>query len=371
MKILIAPNSMKGSVNACRFAEIVGEAFLSSSSKFEIRKIPVADGGDFTGEILQQRFGAEKITVEVTGPLGEKTPSKYFVSGRKAIIEMADASGMKLVETSTLNPLKASSFGTGELIADAMAKGCTEIIMAIGGSATVDGGMGMLEALGFRFSSRENKTLQGNGENLARIHHITRGNFPDNVSIDIICDVNNPLLGNNGAATVFAPQKGATPEMVAMLENGLANWAEIIVGETGTDFSINPGAGAAGGLPMALLAFCNAEIVPGAEYVLSQLNFADHAQWADVIITGEGKIDQQTLNDKAPAAVAACARKYGKPVFAIAGTAEREASRIFDGVLSLAGQVPLSYAIANAEKLLFDTSSELANSILAMYAGGK
>ncbi|MDR2909812.1 MAG: glycerate kinase [Bacteroidales bacterium] len=372
MKIVVAPNSMKGSIDAFRFAEIVEKAFLNCSQNFEIRKIPVADGGDFTGEVIQRRLGAEKISVEVTGPLGEKTVSKYFISGQKAIIEMADASGMKLIKEQNLNPLKASSFGTGELISDAISKGCTKILMAIGGSATVDGGMGMLEALGFKFLSNENKNLRGNGENLTKIYHIEKGNFPENVSMDIICDVNNPLLGCNGAATVFAPQKGATPEMVIILEKGLKNWSEIIFRETGKDFSIFPGAGAAGGIPISLLAFCNAEIVPGAEFVLSQLNFDEHAKWADIIITGEGKIDKQTFNNKAPMVVAAYARKYGKPVFAIAGMAEKKASCIFDGVFSfVSNKVSLSHAISNAEKLLFNFSSELAKNILNRYDNEK
>ena len=365
MKILIAPNSMKGSINAFRFSEIVEAAFLNCSGNLETRKIPVADGGDYTGEVLRQHFDAEKIQIKVTGPLREKTDSKYFISGQMAIIEMADASGMKLVEKTKLNPLKASSIGTGELILDAISKGCTNIFLAIGGSATVDGGMGMLEALGFKFFDSNNKALKGNGENLIKVRHIQKGNFPDNISIKIICDVGNLLLGDNGAATVFAPQKGATPRMVISLEEGLKNWSEVIISETGKDFSLCLGSGAAGGIPMSLLAFCNAEIVQGAEFVLSQLNFDEHVRWADIVITGEGKIDKQTLNSKAPMVVAAYAHKHKKPVFAIAGIAENEACNLFDGVLSFVNnQISLDYAISNAESLLFETASKLAKKLV-------
>jgi glycerate 2-kinase len=372
MKILVAPNSMKGSLDAFSFANIVEKAFQQCSGNFEIRKVPVADGGDFTGEVLRRHFDAEKIAVTVNGPLGEKIESKYFIAGETAIIEMADASGMKLVETKNLNPLKTSSFGTGELISDAITKKCTNILLAVGGSATVDGGMGLLEALGFKFFNKKNEKLTGNGANLAEVDLIQKNGFPENISVKIICDVDNPLLGENGAATVFGPQKGATPEMVVQLENGLKNWANIIYRKTGIDFSNYPGAGAAGGISVPLLAFFNAEIVPGAEFILSQLNFDEHVKWADIVITGEGKIDKQTLNNKAPMAVAVHARKYGKPVFAIAGKTNYEASHLFDGTFSFVnGPVTLDFAIKNAENLLFAFSFELAKTIQKLFSDGK
>jgi glycerate kinase len=367
MKILVAPNSMKGSLNASDFADVVEQAFVSCSSKFQLKKVPVADGGDFTGEVLQRALNAKPVHLDVQGPLGEKVRSKYFLSGQTAIIEMADASGMKLVEPSLLNPLKASSFGTGQLIADAISNHCTQIWLAIGGSATVDGGAGMLEALGFSFFGDDGKPLNGNGENLSAVRVIRQPEKLPDVCIKILCDVDNPLLGQAGAAAVFAPQKGATPEMVPILEAGLKNWTGVIENECGTDYSGLPGAGAAGGIAIPLLAFYDAEMVAGAGFVLSQTGFEKQVQWADVVVTGEGKIDAQTLNHKAPFAVAQMARKYKKPVFAIGGKVEPEASPAFDGMFSLVnGPVSLCEAMENTQELLFRFSFELAKTLKSM-----
>ncbi len=364
MKILIAPNSMKGSLNAFDFADTIEKAFLDCSKKFEVRKAPVADGGDFTGEVLQRNLNATQINIEVSGPLGERVNSKYFISGETAIVEMAEASGMKLVESSRLNPLEATTFGTGELIADAISKGCTEVFIAIGGSATVDGGSGMMEALKFRFEDADGNKLAGNGKNLAKIRKITVPKFAGNISVKIICDVDNPLLGKNGAAAVFGPQKGASGEMLAHLENGLKNWSEVIQKKTGKSYADVKGAGAAGGMAVPLMAFLNAEIVPGADFVLSQINFDEHVNWADIVITGEGKIDNQTLNNKAPLAVAKVAAKYNKPVFAIAGKTEKEASQAFNGIFSFVnGPLTLDFAMKNAKELVYNYSFELAKLI--------
>jgi glycerate kinase len=367
MKVVVAPNSMKGSLNAFDFADTVEKAFLECSSEFEIRKIPVADGGDFTGEVLKRNLGAVEKQVEVVGPLSKSVLSKYTVSGTKAIIEMADASGMKLVHSSELDPLVATSYGTGQLINDAIKNGCTEIYLAIGGSATVDGGMGMMEALGFVFLDKNGSILIGNGANLSKIHTVKPADISENISLKIICDVDNPLLGENGAVNVFGPQKGATAEMVPILEKGLENWAQVILDETGHDLKDIEGGGAAGGMALPLLGFLNAEIVPGADFVLQQLNFAEHVSWADIVITGEGKIDSQTLNNKAPFAVAKSAKKCGKPVFAIGGKVESLNSNIFDGVYSLVnGPLSLNYAMDNAQQLLYNFSKEFAKTIMAL-----
>lgn len=368
MNILIAPNSMKGSLNAFEFANIVEKAFVSYSTEFNIRKIPVADGGDFTGEILSQSLNAKIKYVVVIGPLGDSIQSKYAISGKTAIIEMADASGMKLIPSELLNPLNASSFGTGQLIFNAIENGCNHILLAIGGSATVDGGMGMMEALGFRFFDKTDNLLQGNGENLAKIIRIQNPKKYENIEIEIICDVDNPLLGEKGAAAVFGPQKGANPKMVVDLEIGLKNLDELIKNETGDSFAEKPGVGAAGGLSILLLAFMNAKIVSGANFVLDKLNFNEHVKWADFVITGEGKIDSQTLNNKAPFAVAQRARLYKKPVYAICGKVENEGNSVFDKIYSfMNGQVSLEYSLQNAERLLFDYSTELAKMIYSMH----
>lgn len=372
MRILIAPNSMKGSLNAFDFADIVEKAFVDCSAKFELRKVPVADGGDYTGEVLSKSLNAKRVELYVIGPLGEITQAKYAVAGKKAIIEMADASGMKLVNSKDLNPMLASSYGTGQLVADAIKSGCEEIMLAIGGSATVDGGMGMMEALGFLFFDKNGNVLKGNGENLAKIESVQRKEFPGKLKISIVCDVDNPLLGNNGAATVFGPQKGATPKMVEELEKGLANWSAVIAKLTGKNLAKVEGAGAAGGIALPLLAFLNAQMVSGADFVLDQLDLDANINWADLVITGEGKIDSQTLNNKAPFAVAKAAKKKSKPVIAIGGMVEVDASSAFDGIYSLVnGPISLEEAMLNSKELLYNFSSQLARTLHSVTTGGK
>jgi glycerate kinase len=305
--------------------------------------------------------------MEVTGPLGAKVESGYAIAGTKAIIEMADASGMKLVDTKQLNPLKASSIGTGELILDAIKKGCNEILLAIGGSATVDGGIGMMKALGFRFYDEDDRLLDGVGGDLSRVKKIEANEGFKGISFKIICDVDNPLLGENGAAHVFGPQKGATPEMVEELEKGLKNWGNLLSEEAGKDLQDIKGAGAAGGISLPLIAWFNAQMVPGANFVLNELEFDKHVQWADIVITGEGKIDSQTANNKAPYAVAQVAKKYNKPVLAIGGAVEGSISSVFNGVFSLVnGPVTLEYAMVNAKKLLYELCVELAKTMVAV-----
>ena len=372
LKILVAPNSMKGSLNAFDFADIVEKAFLLVSGDFEIRKIPVADGGDFTGEILRRALDAKNVEIEVKDPLNRTVSAKYAVSGKTAIIEMADASGIKLLKTGELNPLKTSSFGAGQLIDHALKHGSTEILLGVGGSATVDGGTGMLQALGFELFDENENRLRGNGENLQHISNIVHSEIPEHVSLKIVCDVDNPLLGENGAAAVFGPQKGATPAMVEVLEKGLAHWEKVLETTSGKKLANLKGAGAAGGIALPLVAFFNAEIVPGAAFVLSRLNFEKAVEWADLVITGEGKIDSQTLQNKAPKTVADLAHKTGKPVIAIGGKVEKSVSEAFDGTFSfVSGPVSLEESIDKAEELLFNFATELARLINALFLKNK
>jgi len=364
MKILVAPNSMKGSLNSFDFADVIEQAFLNSSGSFNIRKVPVADGGDYTGEVLARALKAEMVNIEVQGPLGKLAKSRYFISGKTAVIEMADASGMKLVNMQDLNPMKASSFGTGELISDAISRGCDEILLAIGGSATVDGGMGMLEALGFCFFDKNSDNLSGKGAKLEKIQSIFSPASLPEISIKVICDVDNPLLGVNGAANVFGPQKGATPEMVVQLEKGLKNWAHILQKISGKNIEEKKGTGAAGGIILPLISFFDAEVVQGADFVLSMLNFDEHVKWADVIITGEGKIDAQTLNNKAPFAVSRWAKKHDKPVFAFGGQTEKEAETAFNGIFCITPkETDIDFAMKNARQLIYDFTVEFAGNI--------
>ncbi|MBW6536301.1 MAG: glycerate kinase [Mariniphaga sp.] len=368
LKILVAPNSMKGSLNAFDFADVVEKAFLKVSNDFFIRKVPVADGGDFTGEVLCKALNAEVLETTVQDPLGRQVKSKFAKAGKTAIIEMADASGIKLLKKDELNPLKTSSFGTGQLIKEALNSGCTEIFLGVGGSATVDGGMGMLEALSFQFFDERGRELKGNGKNLEYVAAIRKPLLSSEISIKIICDVDNPLLGENGAASVFGPQKGATPQMVTQLEKGLAHWAGILENESGKDLVNLKGAGAAGGIALPLVAFFHAEIVSGASFVLSELNFEKQIEWADLVITGEGKLDSQTLYNKAPKAVADAARKAKKPVIAIGGSFNKGISNAFDGVFSISpGPVSLEESMQYSAEMLFDFSFELAKLIHSIH----
>jgi len=366
MNILIAPNSMKGSLSAFDFAGTMEKAFRDCSPEFSIRKVAVADGGDFTGEVLCRALGAAEVRLKVRDPLGWEVPSKYAVTGKTAIIEMADASGMKLLAPADLDPLKSSSYGTGQLLKHAINNGCSEILLGVGGSATVDGGSGMLEALGAQFFDKNNHPVAGNGRNLLRIRRIQRPRFPGKISVKVISDVKNPLLGENGAAKVFAPQKGASPGMVERLEKGLAHWGKLLERESQKELATLQGAGAAGGVALPLVAFFDAELVAGGPFILSQLHFGEHVKWADWVITGEGKLDAQTLNDKAPAVVARAAREAGKPVLAVGGILEQEASPAFDGMFCfLNGPVSPGKSIKEAQAYLYRFSFELARLLKA------
>jgi len=367
MRILIAPNSMKGSMDAFQFADTVEQGFKRCSSSFEIRKVPVADGGDHTGKILSKALGAKKVTVSVSDPLGRGIQSEFSIVGKTAIIEMADASGIKRMKPEELNPMKTSSYGTGQLIEHAIDRGCNEIFLGVGGSATVDGGSGMLEALGFKYYDSEGNRLSGNGANLEKITKINKPEVVKEITIWVISDVNNPLLGKNGAAEVFAPQKGASSEMVEKLEVGLKNWALLLEEESGRKLADLTGAGAAGGIALPLAAYFDAEIVPGADFILKKLDFEEHVKWADLVITGEGKIDTQTLGDKAPVVVARIARKHEKPVIAIGGSVDKGASEGFDALFSFINRpLTLQTSMKESEKLLAEFSYELARLILVI-----
>ena len=366
MKILIAPNSMKGSLSAFDFADAIENGFRKVSGDFIIRKIPVADGGDFSGEVLRHAFDAMEFEVRVRDPLCREIISRYWIRERSAIIEMANASGMKLIEPELLNPMIASSFGTGELIRHAAEMGCTEVVLAVGGSATVDGGTGMLEALGFRFYDKAGERLSSSGRSLSEI--VTAEvpeNICKNINISILCDVNNPLTGPEGAAEVFAPQKGADKWMVKQLETGLKNWAELIKAKTGIDVDSMPGMGAAGGIASGIVAFLGGKIVPGADFIFDKLRINEAIEWADLIITGEGKLDSQSLFNKAPGVLARRAKAAGKPVVAITGIAETDIHPLFDGVFSITDR-PMSSEMAmnNAYRLVEKLSVQIAGLLI-------
>jgi len=364
MNLLIAPNSMKGSLSAIRFAEITEQAFQETDPHlFRTRKVPVADGGDGTAEVLMNALGLQKYSLNVRDPLGRMVPAFFGYSHKTAVIEMASASGMRLLRTSELNPMKTSSFGTGQLLMKAVRLGATRIYLGVGGSATVDGGTGILEALGFSFFDHNGNRLSGKGENLARITRITanRIKIPPQLEIRIISDVSNPLLGESGAARLYAPQKGATPEMTELLEKGLQHFEKIVAESSGKHTAKLPGAGAAGGIAVGLVSLLNAEIRQGAGFILENLSFTKHLKWADIVITGEGKFDRQSLQGKAPAAVAEKARKFHKPVYAIVGENRYPKQTLFDHVYSLTDMAGSSeQAIKKAGEWLYALTKILA-----------
>jgi glycerate 2-kinase len=374
MNVLIAPNSMKGSLSADQFAKIVGQAFRDTdSSFFEIRKVPVADGGDQTSDILIKALNLISHEAKVNDPLGRSVNAIFGYANGLAVIEMAKASGLKLLDQNELNPLTTSSYGTGQLILEAIKLGAKTIYVGIGGSATVDGGLGILEALDVKFYDSNGTILTGNGGNLIKIAKIDFNNLKklNGLKIKVICDVKNPLLGENGAARIFAPQKGATNEMVKLLELGLKNFTEITQRTTKKSIALFKGGGAAGGVAAGMAAYLDAEIVSGADFILDILSFDEHVQWADLVITGEGKIDNQTFCEKAPYAVAQRAKKYGKKVIGIAGSIEPLRQNLFDGCFSVINKpCKHSQAMDEADILVFNTAKELARLIYAICSNG-
>ena len=369
MRILVAPNAMKGSLSASDFADAIEEGLKLADGSTEVLKRPLADGGDGTNELLIKVLNGLFIPVQVHDPLGRVIVSRFgWLSESKcAVIEMAEASGLKLLATDELNPMKASSRGTGELILAAIEKGAQKIILGIGGSATVDGGIGILKALGFRLSDKSGIEINEGGEGLNQIVKIFKDNVNPNIlncEIIIATDVKNPVLGNEGAATIYGPQKGATPLMVNDLESGLQNYVRILEQVSHKELDELVGGGAAGGVALPLIAFLNAHMESGAELIMELLGVLDELKKCDLVITGEGCIDLQTCQGKGPAVVALAAREAGIPVIAIGGTIRDEASALFDGIFSITdGPLSLEDAMANSCELTKSLAFQLGKII--------
>ena len=324
MKIVIAPDSYKESLSALEVAQAVEAGFRQVFPAADYVLVPVADGGEGTVDAMVAATGGRKKTVTVAGPLGEPVEAFYGLTGEgdTAVIEMAAASGLALVPPAARNPLRTSSRGTGELIRAALDAGARRFILGIGGSATNDGGAGMVQALGARLLDAEGRELDGSGGDLARLARIDVSALDARLAacrIEVACDVDNPLTGARGASAVFGPQKGATPEMVQALDANLARLARIVERDLGVAVDQVPGAGAAGGMGAAMLAFFGASLKPGIEIVTAALDLDTHVRDADLVITGEGRIDFQTVHGKTPIGVARVAKRHGKPVIGIAG----------------------------------------------------
>ncbi|KJF90929.1 glycerate kinase [Photobacterium leiognathi] len=374
MKIIIAPDSYKESLTAMEVATAIENGFRQVIPNAEYIKLPMADGGEGTVQSLVDASNGTIIERSVTGPLGEQVNGFFGLmgDGKTAIIEMAAASGLHLVSPELRNPMLTTSFGTGELILAALDKGVKYIIVGIGGSATNDGGIGMAQALGIRFLDENNKQISYGGGALARLHRIDMSNIDPrliSVKLEVACDVDNPLCGEKGASQVFGPQKGATPEMVTQLDNNLAHYAEIIKRDLGKDVKDMAGAGAAGGMGAALLGIFNAQLRPGIEIVMDAVNLADVLQDADLVITGEGRIDSQTIHGKTPIGVARTAKRFNKPVIGIAGCLSYDCNVVHEhGIDAVFSVVPRSVSQAEALAEAAINVELTARNVAAIYA---
>jgi glycerate kinase len=370
MNVLIAPDSFKDSLSARRVALSLRKGMEKVLKEATFQIAPMADGGEGTVESLIDATEGKKVELRVRDPLMREVNSFYGITGdgSTAVIEMAAASGIELLEPAERNPWITSTYGTGQLIGDALDRGCRKILLGIGGSATNDGGAGMAEALGVKFTDEKGMKIGPGGGMLgavARIH--MEGIHPaiKDTEIRVACDVSNPLTGPEGASAIYGPQKGADPPMVQKLDKHLEHFARLMKAQLGKEVSLTPGAGAAGGLGAGLMAFLDARLAPGFDLVAETARLEEQIQQADLVITGEGKMDAQTRYGKTPFGVAQLALKHGKPVIAVAGTLDRGAEvlyahgfQVIMPILDKPGD--LAYALAQAARLLEETGERIA-----------
>ena len=362
MRVIVAPDSYKGSVTALGVAEAIERGVRAVFPGAEVVKVPIADGGEGTVDALVVATKGRLEETVVRGPLGEPVRAKWGVlgDGETAVIEMAAASGLPLVPKERRDPRVTTTHGTGELVCAALDARLTKLVVGIGGSATNDGGAGFARALGARFLDEAGRELPEGGAALARLHRIDLSGLDPRLAdarIVVACDVDNPLVGPRGASAVYGPQKGATQEMVRELDAALARYAEVARAATGRDVAKEPGAGAAGGLGAGLLLFTSAELRPGVSIVLESTGFEALVRGADLVITGEGRTDFQTAMGKAPVGVAAAAARHGVPVVCLSGGlgdgAEEVLAKGIDGVASVVpGPMSLEECMARGAELV-------------------
>jgi glycerate kinase len=379
MRILIAPDKFKGSLSAQQVAENIALGIRDVIPDAQIEIAPVADGGEGTAEVICKARGGEWVTCHAHGPLGNPIEARYvwLSENASAVIEMSEAAGLRALKDGVRDVLRANTFGVGEMLLDGAKRGAREIIVGVGGSVTNDGGFGMARTLGFRFFDERHKEIENTVDliSVARIEAAVAAGVsparsseiqptsasggPRQIKIVAACDVKNPLLGENGATRTFGPQKGATPDELEILERTLTRLADTVTRELGCDFRSNPGAGAAGGLGFGLMSFCSGELRPGFDVVADAVELHEKIRSADAVIAGEGKLDRQTLEGKAPAGVALLAHRFGKRVFAVVGRAapDEQVRDIFDNVYELGGSIP------QAKELLRERARELANTL--------
>ncbi|WP_439243491.1 glycerate kinase [Lonepinella sp. BR2474] len=370
MKIVIAPDSFKESLTALEVAEAIETGFKKVFPQAEYGKIPMADGGEGTVQSLVDATLGERIHVEVTAPLGNQVTAFLGLSGDKqtAFIEMAAASGLHLVPMDKRNPLNTTSYGTGELINAALNCGVKKVILGIGGSATNDGGVGMLQALGAKFLDAQGNEIGLGGEQLARIQHIDISRLNSKLSqvaFEVACDVDNPLCGEKGASAVFGPQKGATAEMVQTLDQALLHFSYIVQRDLGLNIRDQAGAGAAGGMGGGLLLLPNVQLKAGVQIVIEAVQLSNAVQQADLVITGEGRMDAQSIHGKTPIGVARTAKQFNKPVIAIVGSLREDYPVVYeqgvDAVFPIIRQVDsLENTLNSGRENLISTAENVA-----------
>jgi len=326
MKVAIAIDSFKGSLSSLQAGNAVKDAVLSVFPGAEVVVKPLADGGEGTVDAFED---AKAVTITVTGPLGKPVDAKYCIlPNGTAVMEMAAAAGITLISATERNPLETTTYGVGEMIRDAISKGCRRFIIGIGGSATNDGGIGMLSALGYEFLDENGNPVSICGKGLKDIARISAANvLPElaECAFRIACDVENPLCGETGCSAIYGPQKGATAEMIAEMDGWLASYAEIAKTLSPTADPLLPGVGAAGGLGFAFLTFLNAELKSGIQLILEEISLEDDIKNADIVVTGEGRLDAQSVMGKAPVGVAKLAKKHSKQVIAFSGCVTKDA----------------------------------------------
>ncbi|MGI6285908.1 glycerate kinase [Neomoorella humiferrea] len=369
-RIVIAPDSFKESLDAPAVAAAIAAGIKRVFPDAETVMVPMADGGEGLTSTMVAATGGRTITTTVTGPLGQPVQATWGIlgDGTTGVVEMAQASGLPLVPREKRNPLYTTTYGTGELIAQALDAGCRRLIVGIGGSATNDGGAGMAQALGVRLLNAEGKDIGRGAIGLEELNRIDIEGLDPRIKeteILVACDVDNPLCGPRGASAIYGPQKGATPEMIPRLDAALARLADVIKRDLGKDVRELPGAGAAGGLGAGLVAFLGATLRRGIDLVMETLDLDGIlAKGADLVITGEGEINHQTAFGKVPAGVARLACKYGIPVVALAGSIGEGAATVYDhgikGFMSIVPRpLPLAYCLENAATLLTDAAERL------------
>lgn len=371
MKIIIAPGAFKNSLSATQAAQAIETGLVRSGLQADWVRLPIADGGNGTLDaMLAAASNGERISLTVRGPLGRPVPAEYGLidDGQTAVIEMALASGMELLLPQELDPMKATTYGTGQLMQDALNRGAKRFIVGMGGSATVDGGAGCLSALGVKLlDSNGRPVMQPGGGVLKRVTAVdVSGIDPrwQHCQIQVAVDVENPTLGPNGAAAVFGPQKGASPSQVDMLETGLTHFVEALQQATGVDVRDLKGGGAAGGFSAGLVACLDAEIVSGIDLVLKYLDFESHLESTDLIVTGEGQMDEQTIAGKGPFGVALRARAKGVPTIALVGGLDVDASVLHDA--GLAAVIPVVPKPMPLEDALLDAAPILEHAALRL-----